>query len=295
MHGRRHSLSLGGGAKSRSPPRRPSGAGALGIGRRQSGCTVSTGLCLITSDPHSSFSNNKRVITGSRGMPASGRSRSSPSLESRLGTRLQGDRPFVAVVVQRTNSRAPGLSAHSIPEPVDSSLTRMAQAQDLCAELRSLQELLSGYPSSAGTSRGGAATLQAPLAPRSPPPPPPADGDSSSDDEVPVRRTKIPLQAQQHSNSQLLDLERQLTALRQKRAEDADRCKRLQEALEAAQRDGALVGSRLRAELMAKQEEVRERGGARWEGWRQAGTGCFPRPGVGLPSAWYPSVGSQGM
>lgn len=54
----------------------------------------------------------------------------------------------------------------------------------------------------------------------------------------------------------MAELERQLTALRQQLAEEGDRSRRLEAALEAARQDGTVVGSRLRSELAAKQEEV---------------------------------------
>ncbi|KAL4451922.1 hypothetical protein ABPG75_007584 [Micractinium tetrahymenae] len=120
-------------------------------------------------------------------------------------------------------------------------------SQDLCAELRNLQALLA-----AGSAGPPAAAL--------PPPPHPADdSSSSSDDDQPLASMKK-IKAGNTATctqkaAQTTELERQLAALRQQLAEEGDRSRRLEAALEAARQDGALVGGRLHAELAAKQEE----------------------------------------
>lgn len=125
-------------------------------------------------------------------------------------------------------------------------------SRDLSEELRTLQELLASGPAASYAT--------------APPLPPqalqPADDSSSSFDEeqLPldtVRKIKAVKPAPSAQQTvQMAELERQLTATRHQLAEEGSRSHRLEQALEAARQDCTVVGSRLRSELAAKQEEV---------------------------------------
>ena len=129
-------------------------------------------------------------------------------------------------------------------------------ASSLAQELRSIQKLLL---TSGGTV--AAATAASPLPRRRPPTQQTSSSDVESDsEEAPVvtkRRPRKIASAPKQSSQEVLDLERTVAALREQAAGADDRAARLQEALDAARQDGAVVGQRLRAELDVKAEEVR--------------------------------------
>ena len=163
-------------------------------------------------------------------------------------------------------------------------------ASDLLAELRNIQALLAQPP---------APTAAAPVSATAAAPPllsPPllfagtraAAATQTSDDEEPELAVPALAAASQAPPSPQgaaarRELEREAAALRAAAAEDANKIKRLEEALEAAQQDGGLVAQRLRVQLAAKAEEVSRRlrslgagsepcrraAGARSPSWRQ--------------------------
>ncbi|PSC70682.1 ATP-dependent (S)-NAD(P)H-hydrate dehydratase [Micractinium conductrix] len=128
-------------------------------------------------------------------------------------------------------------------------------ASSLAQELRSIQKLLL---TSGGTV--AAATAASPLPRRRPPTQQTSSSDVESDsEEAPVvtkRRPRKIASAPKQSSQEVLDLERTVAALREQAAGADDRAARLQEALDAARQDGAVVGQRLRAELDVKAEET---------------------------------------
>lgn len=121
-------------------------------------------------------------------------------------------------------------------------------ATDVFAELKSIKALLGG----AGPAGTNAAAT--PL-----PPSAAAAAISTSDEEdfgPPPPQRAVRAGATQDA-AKMRELERQVAALRQQQAEGEDRARRLQDALAAAQHDGALLAQRYQAQLQAKQEEVR--------------------------------------
>lgn len=127
-------------------------------------------------------------------------------------------------------------------------------SQDLCAEPRNIHALLAGGT----TGLPAAAPAQPPLAQVLHAG---DDSGSSSDEEqlssAPSRKIKAGNTANpERQAAHMAELDRQLSALRQQLAEEGDRSRRLEAALEAARQDGTLVGGRLKSELAAKQEEV---------------------------------------
>lgn len=114
-------------------------------------------------------------------------------------------------------------------------------ASELLRELKDLQAMLGSV-----SPRIGAAI-----------PPRPAATASEDDDEAlpapPLPRA--PGSPAKHAR----ELERQAEALRQQAAEGDARCRRLEEALQAAGHDGSLAVQRLQSQLGAKTKEVRRR------------------------------------
>ena len=125
-------------------------------------------------------------------------------------------------------------------------------ATDVFAELKSIKALLGG---AGPASTNAAATPLPPSAAAAAA----AAAISTSDEEdfgPPPPQRGFRAGATQDA-AKMRELKRQVAALRQQQAEGEDRARRLQDALAAAQHDGALLAQRYQAQLQAKQEEVR--------------------------------------
>ena len=107
-------------------------------------------------------------------------------------------------------------------------------ASELLRELKDLQALL-GAP---GSPRIGAA---------------PAAAATEEDEALPLPPPPAPASPAKHAR----ELERQAAALHRQVAEGEARCRRFEEALQAAQHDAGLAVSRLQSQLAAKSDEVR--------------------------------------
>lgn len=119
-------------------------------------------------------------------------------------------------------------------------------AADLLSDLRSIQALL-GTPASDG-KLGAAAPARL------------TDAAAQSTDDESEPEAAVPLPSslrQAPPTNATRELEREVGALRQAAAEDANRIRALEEALASARQDGSLIAQRLQAQVAAKQEDVR--------------------------------------
>ena len=121
---------------------------------------------------------------------------------------------------------------------------------DVLSELKSLRDYLAATPLERRHVTDAAAALHRP------PPPPHAivEGTSTTADDSPSPQSLAPLPPPAASVDR--ELQRQVAALRKQLEEGKARCRRGEEALAAARRDGELAAQRLQAQLQAKHHEV---------------------------------------
>ncbi len=139
-----------------------------------------------------------------------------------------------------------------ISEAPPGQLTFGQAAAMLLRELKDIQAMLAAP--AANSPRIGAAAAG--------PPPRPAATCSDEDEAAPLPLPAAPRSPGKH----MRELERQAAVLRQEAAEANDRCRALEEALQAARHDGLLAVAKLHTQLAAKAEEA---SGLGWRGWKR--------------------------